>query len=377
MVQETLIGVMLVDDEAIIRKGLKATIPWEKYGMKVVADAPSGTKAWDAYMTERPEVVITDIVMPEMNGIELAKLIKEHDPHTKILLLSCHSDFGFVQQGLKLGASGYVLKTSYNDDELEEFLQQFQNEIGHAKLLRKQESQKQFLDWLYGIDSSLTESMPSAKEWQWVLETSFIYLAAHVTADAAVYLKEMAAQGSFEMVKFAEDRYFLFVPAANGKEFDKQLNDMKSRYPQLRWIKEGPVQGIAAWMDAVKRAYRQTEIEHTYNVNPESWPEPIAHAVKLIVERVEEKLSVSDVAREVGLSRSHLSSLFKKTLGEGFVAYTYRTKLKAAQQLLTTTDMTIQDIADKLGMIDAKYFSKWFKRCTGKTPSEFRNVKKQ
>ncbi|NEW04961.1 response regulator [Paenibacillus sp. SYP-B3998] len=376
MVSEALIGVMIVDDEAIIRKGLKATIPWEKYGMKVVADAPTGTKAWDAFMVERPEVVITDIVMPEMNGIELAKLIKENEPQTKVLLLSCHSDFGYVQQGIKLGASGYLLKTSYNDDELEEFLEQFQHEIDTHKRLRKKEGQKQFLDWLYGIDLHLTETLPSAKEWQWVLEPSLIYLAANATGEAALSLKVIADQWMFEVIKFAEDRFFLLGPAASCKEFDKQLIDLKSRYPQLRWIKEGPVAGIERWMEAVKRVYRQTETEHTYNVNPEAWPEPIALAVKMIVQRVDEKLSVSDVAREVGLSRSHLSSLFKKTLGEGFVAYTYRTKLKAAQQLLTTTDTTVQDIADKLGMIDAKYFSKWFKRCTGKTPSEFRHVNK-
>ncbi|KIL42242.1 hypothetical protein SD70_01475 [Gordoniibacillus kamchatkensis] len=137
------------------------------------------------------------------------------------------------------------------------------------------------------------------------------------------------------------------------------------------------MQGLQPWLDAVKRAYKQAEMEHTFGVNPERWPEPIAQAVKMIVERVHDKLSVSDVAREVGLSRSHLSSLFKKTLGEGFVAYTYRTKLKAAQELLATTDTAVQDIADTLGMVDSKYFSKWFKRCTGQTPSEYRQQKRQ
>ncbi|MEB9896069.1 AraC family transcriptional regulator, partial [Bacillus cereus] len=89
-----------------------------------------------------------------------------------------------------------------------------------------------------------------------------------------------------------------------------------------------------------------------------------------------EPWSASDVARRVGLSRSHFSMLFKKTVGESFLSFLYRMRLDAAMDLLSSTDLTLQDIAERIGMIDGKYVSKWFKRCCGVTPSQYRAEQK-
>jgi two-component system response regulator YesN len=119
---DRLIKVLIVDDELIVRKGLRATIPWERFDMEVVADAANGLKGWEAFVTYKPDVVITDIVMPKLNGLELALKVKEVAPETSVLLLSCHEDFAYAKQGLKLGASGYVLKTDMDEEEMESYL---------------------------------------------------------------------------------------------------------------------------------------------------------------------------------------------------------------------------------------------------------------
>ena len=82
------IKVLIADDESIVRKGLKSTVPWAKYGMEVVADAANGRKAWEAFQEHQPQVVITDIVMPEMDGIELARRAAELDPDIKIMFIT-------------------------------------------------------------------------------------------------------------------------------------------------------------------------------------------------------------------------------------------------------------------------------------------------
>lgn len=94
------IKVLIADDESIVRRGLMATVNWGQFNMAVVADAPNGQKAWEAFLLHEPEVVITDIVMPEMDGIELAKRVKEKAPNTRVLLLSCHRDFEYAQKGV-------------------------------------------------------------------------------------------------------------------------------------------------------------------------------------------------------------------------------------------------------------------------------------
>ncbi len=251
-----MIKVIVIDDEYIVRKGLIATINWQKFNMEVAADAPNGLKGWELFCEHAPQVVITDIVMPEMNGIELARKIKEAAPETKILLLSCHRDFEYAQEGIKLGASGYILKTAFQDDEFEEYLERFQAEI------KKQEEEE------------------------------------HA---------------------------------------------------------EPP---IAKAVD-------------------ETWPESIQKAVQLITRDLTLSCTSADIAYTVGLSRSHFSTLFKKSVGESFSAFTERLKLNAACELLETTSLTLQEIGEKIGIQDGKYLSKWFKKCTGETPTDYRQTKRR
>lgn len=132
------IRVMIVDDEQLARKGLIKMVDWERFGMAVIADAANGEIGWNQFLVHRPELVITDIVMPQMNGIELTRKIKELSPETKILLLSCHSDFQYAQKAIKYGISGYVLKTSFDDEEMEGYLSKIGSEIMADRNLKKQ-----------------------------------------------------------------------------------------------------------------------------------------------------------------------------------------------------------------------------------------------
>ena len=115
-------------------------------------------------MEFRPQVVITDIVMPEMDGIELSRKVKEAAPETRIILLSCHRDFEYAQEGMRLGASGYLLKTAFEDEELEAMLGKFQRELSDAPVngygLEEQVSAHLFA-WLNGHSDHFPESSGS------------------------------------------------------------------------------------------------------------------------------------------------------------------------------------------------------------------------
>lgn len=114
--------VLIVDDEVLVRKGLTTTIDWAKYGMAVVADAPNGLKALEAVERHQPHVVITDIRMPQMNGLELIRSLKETHPHVETVILSCHSDFAYAREAISLGALGYLVKTDMDDKEIHDLL---------------------------------------------------------------------------------------------------------------------------------------------------------------------------------------------------------------------------------------------------------------
>ena len=100
----------LVEDEAVIREGLKNTIPWEQYGYRFVGEAADGEMALPLIRQVRPDVLITDIKMPFMDGLSLARMVNAELPRTKILIMSGYDDFEYARTAIELGVEQYLLK---------------------------------------------------------------------------------------------------------------------------------------------------------------------------------------------------------------------------------------------------------------------------
>lgn len=109
------IKVLLVDDHAILREGVHALLSREP-DITVVGEAGDGQEAVELVPRLRPDVVIMDIVMPRMNGLEATRLIKERHPGVRVLILSMYDDQEYVVQIIQAGASGYVLKRVVTED---------------------------------------------------------------------------------------------------------------------------------------------------------------------------------------------------------------------------------------------------------------------
>ncbi len=109
------IRVLLVDDHAILREGVHALLSREP-DIEVVGEAGDGQEALDLVPRLRPDVVIMDIVMPHMNGLEATRLIRERHPDARVLILSMYDDHEYVVQIIQAGASGYVLKRVVAED---------------------------------------------------------------------------------------------------------------------------------------------------------------------------------------------------------------------------------------------------------------------
>lgn len=378
-----MIKVLIADDELIVRKGLMATVEWEKYNMKVIADAPNGQKAWELFEEHRPEIVITDIVMPEVNGIELARKIKQSSPATKILLLSCHRDFTYAQEGMNIGASGYILKTAFQDQQFEEYLKRFEGEINSVRHDKKtfdsSSLAKEFYEWLCDFDNSFPIILEELflNEWNWMQQPYYIYLLNRLKDSEFLLTKLQSEEKLVAKISCGQDQAFIFIPEKSQRQFERLLVEARGGEPAVRWKINGPNQGIKEWMDGVSTLYRQLQFEKQFNYSMENWPLPIQKAVQKIILHLDEPLSSTDIASEVGLSRSHFSTMFKKAVGESFIAFTERIRVQIACDFLEKTSLTSQEISEKVGIQDGKYFSKWFKKCIGVTPSDYRQNKKQ
>lgn len=157
---------IIVEDEMIVRVGIKSMINWSDIGYELVGEAVNGQEAWEMIQRVQPDVVITDIQMPEMNGIELLGHIRHQYEHMKVIILSCHNEFDYVQQALKLGAIDYILKLSVQPDELATILVNIQKIKQKEKEERSQQEQKLYVSAEAMKKQALLDLLHGRYTWQ-------------------------------------------------------------------------------------------------------------------------------------------------------------------------------------------------------------------
>ena len=127
--------IMLVDDEMLLRNGLRYLLDWAAEGFEIVAEASNGEEALRLARSLRPSIVLTDVVMPRMNGIDLTRKLKEEFPDIHIVVLSSYDQFDYVKALFKLGVVDYLLKPAMNREELLKLLNTLRGSIPAQKAL--------------------------------------------------------------------------------------------------------------------------------------------------------------------------------------------------------------------------------------------------
>lgn len=127
--------VFIADDEPFIIEGLHYIVDWQEFGLEIVGSAPDGAAALEALKRQRADMLITDISMPRMNGLELIREAREMMPELKVIVLSGFNEFDYLKEGMKLGIENYLLKP-INVQELKETLQVAADKLRAPKVQR-------------------------------------------------------------------------------------------------------------------------------------------------------------------------------------------------------------------------------------------------
>lgn len=131
------IKILIVDDEELIRERFVKAFPFDKYGYTVIGEADNGEVALNKCAELQPDIVLTDIIMPLMDGLELLENIKKIYPQIYVIMLSCHDQFKFAQKALSLGASDYLLKEDTQFSDLLSSLEKIKTEITNERIYPK------------------------------------------------------------------------------------------------------------------------------------------------------------------------------------------------------------------------------------------------
>ena len=342
--------VFLAEDEIVVREGIRNSIPWEKTPYTLAGEAPDGEIALSMIQEIKPDILITDIRMPFMDGLALSRIVKKTLPWIKIIILSGHDEFEYAREAISIGVEEYLLKPVSSQDMIKA-LDKVAKKIGGGSF-----DPADFIN--FSVD---------------ILLTKFKYAQKKDIDSIVQEYSVMLEKNSSENPMLS---YFIFgeILAAISKIAESLGGNIKDIIPFsldnniIREITGSP----AVFSDKVKSLlaalfeFRDTRAEGRYR-------SVIVKAREYINGNfADAELSLNSTAAHVGISPNHLSTVFTKETGENFIEYLTRIRIERAKLLLGSTSMKNSDIAGETGFSDPHYFSYIFKKNTGFSPREFR-----
>lgn len=343
-----MIRVLIADDEKRIRDGLSATIPWTALGMVVVGTAAHGEAALALARETRPQIILTDVRMPRMDGLEFLQQAKAFLPRVKVVILSGYDDFAYAQQAVKLGVSDYLVKP-VGAEEIVTVLKTL------AAGLETESAPGPAPDPASDPGSGsarLTEAVrrgdrPAAfaalGEWRQG-QSSDLEVARRRAIDLLDHLIQRLRQDGFE---FREGE------SPSPAQVHSTVLGLGRASDVEAWL-EDQVGALTAF---VARNYQSN---HRLIVR---------RALEFIDARSSGDLTAEQVAQAVGLSPNYFSHLFKRVRGQGFKDYLNALRIEKAQALLAAGGRKVYEVALAVGFSDYKYFSAVFKKVTGRSPT--------
>ncbi|MEW9671627.1 response regulator [Ammoniphilus sp. 3BR4] len=385
--------VFIVDDEPIIVKSLANIINWQDLDCLVAGTAENGKQALERIKALEPDLVLSDICMPSMNGLELLKEVSQLPRQPKVILLSGYDEFEYAREGIKYKAFDYILKP-IDYDELEECVSRAIRELERLQKNRQEEIKRQIYELLtlgtadiasdlrHGAFAAMIIEWDKNAEkqdaiWQWLSEKvkqnepeswfllklqpmEFTIVYASQTADESETKRTMKRMAS-ELSACCSDLHISI-----GKVVT-ELDRITESYGQAKDMLKGKL-----FLNATVITEEEFQEELKSRNNP--W-DLIEKAMDYLDEYFYEDVGIEQVAGKIGLSVSYFSVLFKQKTGVTFLEYLTEQRVKHACYLLEKSSLKTNEIAKKVGYTDQRYFSQVFKKKVRMTPSEYRKVK--
>ncbi|MEZ7600353.1 response regulator transcription factor [Streptococcus sp. 27098_8_91] len=418
--------VLLVDDEYMITEGLKRLIPFDKWDMEVVATANHADDALD-YVREHPvDIVISDVNMPDKTGLEMIGEMKELLPNAYYILLSGYQEFDYVKKAMNLNVVDYLVKP-VDKVELERLLEKIASQLGEQshepEILSQQLDEEAFKahlsqkeNWWIGLSKEKQGNFVIpyyvlGQDWQ-------IILADQEFEGLLLMPFEALYQANFEKWKRDVEKT-LFYGSVN---LDQSESLFSYYEPIYRVIIQGNLQQIIDELtllekivlentprvsitkqlftqfvmdvfhlfehlkaddmtDIVKNIHAITTFEDLVAYTKETLTsffgqyrmnENVVSVLEVIGRDYKKELSLKDISKDLFINPVYLGQLIKKETNSTFAELLNKQRIKAAQQLLLSTNDSIEDICYTVGYSNVGYFYKVFRKLCGKSPKAYR-----
>ena len=324
--------ILFVEDDEAIRFLVSKYHFWKQSDFSVAGEAGNGKEALALMAQKTYDVVITDIRMPVMDGLELCRQMKRRGYEMPVILASTYSDFAYAKEGMRLGALEYIEKP-YSCEKMEEALEIARNYL-------EQNGDRQ-TEMLYHKLLEVTETTGG--------------IAAEIIKG-----EELRFQGQT-----------LKVRATLEKQLELVLEYMGKQAPWIPVLDKMDVCIGERVLTDVERVLQELRylIDRYHLEKPDSM---MVRITTIISESVLQEHIQDIVAEEMGFSKDYLAKQFRGKIGITTSEYCMRVKMEYAKRLLKDTNKKVYEIGEELGYTTVDYFTRLFKNYTGCTPAYYR-----
>ena len=415
MTPKALYTVIVADDEDELREAVCTMTPWQDYGFRLVGSASNGLDALQLVEKYEPDLLLTDIQMPFITGIELARQVREIRPATNIAFLSGYDDFEYAQQAIQYNIISYLLKPLTMEGLATELKAIRQKIDAQFALFRQTIPQAQGQDLRaatlmplvlddyaepeeehqleeYARQCGLLRDLEDRPCYTVMVSTLLREGGSNCTTPTFVSSVDRLAGKYFRGVSFFAAGKVISVLLGNPSDFDEYLHILADEIPQmadrvLNCRCRIGISSLVRTLSALHQAYRQAMEALRQGDQSESGVQfirdlaPAAKGGNLLCQRALEALdqcymdadlSLVSLSDRLDVSPNYLSACIKKYAGETFMNILIRKRMEAARGLLTSTSLRMQEIARRCGYTDQHYFSYCFKRYCGESPNAMR-----
>ena len=392
---------LIVDDERMTRDTLLSLVPWAELGIDRVDTARDGLDALARVEERVPDLLVCDIRMPRMGGIEFAQVVRQRNPDCGIIFLSGYSEKEYLKAAIRLHAADYIDKP-VNLPEIRAAVERNVRALrDRADLSAEAERTRRALTdaaplLKASLAAELLRSGPDPAALGARFEPALLepFLRGPVRAavvelePAAGQAAESAAEGvvrslnavgapALEMAACASGPGRVGVVLAGGEAGGERSGEILAAAVEQAaagrarpWVGVGPVAGAA---EGVAGSWAGALAALAARFHGAAADRRIARIKQYVLAHHQDPdLLVETIAAGVGLSESYLCTLFKQACGVTVKDHLTRVRIEEAKELLRDTDDKLQAVALRVGFRDANHFSTVFKREVGLTPREWR-----
>ncbi len=342
---------MIVDDEKLLRNGFRHMADWNSKGIQIISEAINGKDALEKLKEVHPDVVLTDINMPVMNGIELTKEIKKIYPYIIVIILSGYDDYDYIRESMKNGASDYLLKASIDVDDLCEMLQKLKIQENLFPIVSEMSAEE------YPLDFDKTKVLQFLETLNFDDLKSYITILISNNSSLPIeYIQELL-RDLFFFIQFQLDHLKLLSKYLKTRKYinSTSITLINDHVSAVEWI-QLIIDEIAKSCSATKPVSK-IKIENVLEIIKSDFKEP--------------NLSLSSIADRLYMNKNYLCDIFKSETNTTINQYIADIRINEAKKLMRTTNKSLYTISEIVGYADYNYFSRVFKKKMGIPPSEY------